>query len=190
MIIVLFAVSLVTSSFATPAHVHFERFEAVRGLSVNAYFVTNPITDSPITVQTTQYMHGSSGFFIIPKEHSAHLSSTQFSTAVVIPAGWMVMDFWAQPTAAGGPGLDAALLVSAYTTDSQGTIQNTLFENQVTESLFEEGGQLVSVFEVASGYVPALGYLEVVLTAPESSAIKVFWGNDYPSNFQVIFSYG
>ena len=137
---VLLTVSLVSSSLAAPANVNFERLEAVRGLSVGAYFANEPITDSPITVQTTQYIHGSSGFFVIPKEHSARFISTQFSTATVIPAGLMIVDLWAQPTAAGGPGADAALLVSAYTTDSQGTIQFTFFESQVTELLSEEGG--------------------------------------------------
>jgi hypothetical protein len=170
--------------------VHFERFEAVRGLSVSAYFATDPIADSPITVHTSQHIHGSSGFFIIPKEHSALFISPQFSTATAIPAGWMLVNLWAQPTAAGGPGSDAALLVSAYTTDSLGTIQNTLFENQTTEPFSEEGGQLASIFEVTSSFVPASGYIEVVLTAPESSAIKVFWGSGQPSNFQVIFTHG
>jgi len=169
--------------------VHFQRFEAVRGLSASVYFANETITDSPLTVQTSQYLHGESGFFIIPKEHSAHFISPRFPTATSIPAGFMLVNLWAQPTAAGGPESDATLLVSAYTTDSQGTIQNTLFENQTTEPFYEEGGQLASVFEVTNGFVPASGYIEVVLTAPESSAIKVFWGTGQPSNFQVIFTY-
>lgn len=167
-----------------------ECFDAVSGSTVYAYFAGEPIIDSPITIQTSQYMHGSSGFFIIPKEHSAHFLSTQFPSAACIPAGVMIIDFWAQPTAADGSGADSALIVSAYTTDSQGAIQDTLLDGQVTSPFPEESGQVTSVFGVAGGYVPALGFIEVVLTAPESSAIKVFWGSDEPSNFQVIFNYG
>jgi hypothetical protein len=183
----LIAVLLFTnSSLATPVNVVQDRLEAICGLAVDAYFADAPTVDSPLTVHTTKTVQAASGFFVIPKGESAYFWSTQFSVATAIPEGWLILDLWAQTIV---PGFDAVLSVSAYTTDSAGAVCSTLFSGQAMGPVPEESGQVATAFSVAAGMVPAAGYIEVVLTAPEESAVMVYWGSGQPSNFQIYFTY-
>ncbi len=81
------------------------------------------------------------------------------------------------------------LTISSYTANSAGAAQNTLFTGQSTISLPTRGGQSSTVFAVNGGSVPALGYIEVVMSAPSTSAITIQWGASKPTNFQVAFTY-
>ncbi len=177
---------LIISSFAVPAHVQSSCVHEIRGLSVETYFANEPSSVSPVTIHAVHSVHGASGFFVIPKGESAYFWSTQFTEATTVPEGRLVLDMWAQPTMQGS---DGVLSVSAFTTDVNGVLESVLFSGLVTDSFPEESGQVANVFDAAAGSVPASGFIELVLTAPDSSAIKVYWGEGQPSNFQIYFTY-
>jgi hypothetical protein len=180
------ALLLVSSSLADSLNVHSSNLHAVQGLSVDIYFANSATAASPITVDTDKSVHGHSGFFVLPKGESASFKSPQFSAATEVPQGKLVLDLWAEPVVHGS---GASLSVSACTTDSEGTVVNVLCSGEVTDPLPQDSGQLTSNFDIEAGTVPALGYLEVKLTAPQNSAVKVYWGSQQPSNFQIYFTY-
>jgi hypothetical protein len=183
----LMAVLLFTnSSIAAHVSVDEDRLQAICGLSVDAYFADAPTVDSPVTVYTTKTVNAASGFFVIPKGESAYFWSMQFSVATAIPEGRLILNLWAQTIL---PGSDTVLSVSAYTTDSAGAVCSILFVGQAMDAVPQASGQVSTVFFVAAGEVPAAGYVEVVLTAPEESAVKIYWGSGQPSNFQIYFTY-
>jgi len=183
----LMAVLLFTnSSIAAHVSVDEDRLQAICGLSVDAYFADVPTADSPVTVHTTKTVNAASGFFIIPKGESAYFWSTQFSVATAIPEERLILNLWAQTIL---PGSDTVLSVSAYTTDSAGAVCSMLFVGQAMDAVPQASGQVSTVFSVAAGEVPAAGYVEVVLTAPEESTVKIYWGSGQPSNFQIYFMY-
>ncbi len=182
----LLLLSLTSASLAVSTEVSSTQVRALRGISVGSYYTDEPSTFSPITVHTTAALHGASGFFIIHKGESAYFWSPQFPESTAIPQGRLVLDLWAQPMLLDS---DEALTVSAYTTASDGTIQSTLFAGQPSNPVPQESGQVTSVFAVTAGVVPAGGYVELVLSAPETSPIKVYWGTEQPSNFQLNFAF-
>lgn len=100
------------------------------------------------------------------------------------------INFWAVIGDAVVPSSSGAIFsVSAYTTNSIGTTSGTLFSGLNTSSIPAESGQVAMVFTVSPSTIPTSGYIKVVLTAPTSSAVKVYWGNGQPTNFQVCFTY-
>ncbi len=83
----------------------------------------------------------------------------------------------------------AVIKVSAYTTTSNGIIQNTLFSNQDANPTPQEGGQVATTFSTSAGTIPASGYLLVNLTAPTTSTMIVSWGSGQPTNVQICTAY-
>jgi hypothetical protein len=82
-----------------------------------------------------------------------------------------------------------AIKVSVFTTTSAGVIQDTLVNNQDANPTVQLGNQLATTFSTAPGTVPESGYIQVVLTAPSSSAIIVHWGKGQPTNIQICTAY-
>ena len=83
----------------------------------------------------------------------------------------------------------STLSVSAYTTDSQGNIQNTIFTNLNTNNIGSSIGSVETIFTTTTASVPADGYILVKLTAPAGTTVTVNWGPSTPTNFQVIYAY-
>lgn len=96
---------------------------------------------------------------------------------------------WAMIADAIVPASSTTISVSAYTTNSAGTIQTTLFSGQSTYALPVSGGQVATVFTVTAGSIPASGFVQVKITAPANGPIQVKWGNGQPTNFQIAFTY-
>lgn len=86
-------------------------------------------------------------------------------------------------------GSDTLMKVSAFTTTSDGTVQNTLVNNQDVNITTQRGGQVARTFSTAPATIPASGYIKVVLTAPASSTIVVSWGTGKPTNIQICTAY-
>ncbi len=75
--------------------------------------------------------------------------------------------------------------ITLRTTDSAGTLVSTLLVTTNTNPILATKTQIITVFSISSGSIPAGGYLEVIITAPSSTSITVFWGVGQPTNFQV-----
>ncbi len=71
------------------------------------------------------------------------------------------------------------------TTDSAGTLVSTLLSSTNGVPVLATQTQTTIVFSISSGSIPAGGYLEVIITAPSTASITVFWGVGQPTNFQV-----
>jgi hypothetical protein len=88
----------------------------------------------------------------------------------------------------------ATVNMSAKITDSSGTIQTTLVDNKPA-NFSSNDPQIVKVFQISACTVPAWGYVKIELKAPNSSPIKVFWGNasstNYANstNFQIVYTF-
>jgi hypothetical protein len=78
------------------------------------------------------------------------------------------------------------ITVSYYTTNSAGAIQSTMASSSpaTLTALY----QPVSISSSA-GTVPASGYVEVVITGPQTAAVAVFWGAPKPTLFEVSYTY-
>jgi len=75
--------------------------------------------------------------------------------------------------------------IALRTTDSSGTLVSTLLTTSNTNPILATKTQIITVFSISSGSIPAGGYLEVILTAPSGASITVYWGVGQPTNFQV-----
>ena len=81
-------------------------------------------------------------------------------------------------------------VVSVSSTNSAGTTASTLVSSTNSGTITSSNNQVASVFDVASGTIPASGYIKVAITAPAASNFKVRWGAGVPTNFQIAFTYG
>jgi hypothetical protein len=79
-----------------------------------------------------------------------------------------------------------SLTVSAYTTNFFGSIDETLFSNQNTNT---GSGQVATSFSINQATIPEYGYIKIVLTAPSTTDVTVYWGNGKPTNIQIAFTY-
>jgi hypothetical protein len=77
------------------------------------------------------------------------------------------------------------LHVTIRSTDSSGTAVSTLLSSTATASVPTTTGQVATIFSIASGSVPASGYLEVIIRAPTRATITINWGTAQLSNFQI-----
>lgn len=75
--------------------------------------------------------------------------------------------------------------IALHTTDSSGTLVSTLLATTNTNPIPSVKTQIITVFSISAGSIPAGGYLEVILTAPAGASITVYWGVGQPTNFQV-----
>ncbi len=75
--------------------------------------------------------------------------------------------------------------VALRTTDSSGTLVSTLLATSSTNLFLTTKTQVSTVYSISSGSIPAGGFLEVIITAPSSSPVTVFWGVGQQTNFQV-----
>jgi hypothetical protein len=78
-----------------------------------------------------------------------------------------------------------SLLVSYETAYSVGTVQSTMISaSAVTTTGLHPSVSIPS----ASGIIPALGYVLVVITDPTDVPLTILWGSSDPTNFQVTFA--
>ncbi len=76
-------------------------------------------------------------------------------------------------------------MITLRTTDSTGTLVNTLLAATNTNPVPATKTQIATVFSISSGTIPAGGYLEVIITASASTSVTVYWGVGQQTNFQV-----
>jgi hypothetical protein len=77
----------------------------------------------------------------------------------------------------------AILTVSAYTTNSAGTSQNTLISSSTTGTITSSETEVSTSFSSSAGTIPASGYLEVTLTASASASVTIYWGTGQLTDF-------
>ncbi len=63
------------------------------------------------------------------------------------------------------------------------------FSNQPSNALPAGGGQVATTFNVTAGTIPASGYIQIVITAPATTGVTVYWGSGKPTNVQLCFTY-
>lgn len=109
------------------------------------------------------------------------VSSTQSNLAVSY--SWTGNQDWAIIADA----VVAAPTVSVIvrTTDSTGALVSTLLSSTTTNSLLSTETQTATIFSISAGSIPAGGYIEVILSAPTSTSITIYWGVGQPTNFQL-----
>ncbi len=109
------------------------------------------------------------------------VSTTQ--TNLAVGYSWSGLHDWAIVGDAVVGSAQASLTLR--TTDSAGTLVSTLLSSTNGVPVLATQTQTTIVFSISSGSIPAGGYLEVIITAPSTATITVFWGVGQPTNFQV-----
>jgi len=127
---------------------------------------------------------GSTMFGANEYKNGASSGSQTVSFSLSTSNAWALIGDALVPATAG-----TTILVSAYTTNSAGTTQSTLFSGLNSNNIPSNSGQVATVFSVASGNIPSLGYIKITLTAPLASTINIQWGNGKPTNFQIAYTY-
>lgn len=77
----------------------------------------------------------------------------------------------------------ATLGVNVYTTNSGGTVQNTLISSGTTGTITSSKTLVSTSFSSSAGTIPASGYIEVQLTASSSASVTIYWGTGQLTQF-------
>ncbi len=139
-------------------------------------------TGSGFTVILTQTA-GTGGGGNTHTDSAEYQSVTTTQTNLAVGYSWSGAEDWAII----GDAIVSAQPVSVtlHTTDSAGTLVSTLLATSNTNPLLTVETQVSTVYSIGSGSIPAGGYLELIIAAPASASITVYWGSGQQTNFQV-----
>lgn len=142
-------------------------------------------------VQGTPALTIGTGFTLILTQASSTTRETSdeyqrvsaAQTNLAVSYSWTGAQDWAiigDAVVAGG-----SITVTVRTTDSAGTLVSTLLSSGTTKTVSSTNTQMPTIFSISSGSIPSGGYIEVILSAPSSASITVYWGVGQPTNFQM-----
>jgi hypothetical protein len=138
-------------------------------------------TGTGFTLVLTQSVVGGTG--------NTHTDSAEYQSVTTTQSNLAVGYSWsgAQDWAIIGDAIVSAqpVTVTLRTTDSAGTLVSTLLAASNTNPLLTTKTQVATIYSISSGSIPVGGYLELIITAPASVSITVYWGSGQQTNFQV-----
>jgi hypothetical protein len=171
---------IIVAASATSVTIASTVVEAKYGLLTYIFYLdsdsvetTTPNVNTEMTPPTT------TGDQAIVAGDSAYLWSTEFASSTTISAGAWLVDLWALSL------LEGSFTVTAYVTNSAGTVQSTVASGVATTTLSDTEASASAEFLGAQVTVPAGGYIEVELTAPTLGVILLYWGTAQLTDFQI-----